>query len=65
MGVIYMARAGYDPAAAVQFWRRFMQYNTQHGGGGTMSFLRTHPTDEKRIQQLEGWLPEARAQMKN
>jgi predicted Zn-dependent protease len=64
IGVIYMARAGYNPEAAVQFWQRFTQYNAQHGGSGTPSFLRTHPTDETRIQQLQAWLPEAKAQMK-
>jgi len=63
IGLIYMARAGYDPQAAVQFWQRFMQYNAQQGGG-TPAFLRTHPTDEKRIQQLQRWMPEAKAQFK-
>jgi predicted Zn-dependent protease len=64
IGVIYMARAGYDPEAAVQFWQRFMDFNKQNGGSSTPSFLRTHPTDETRIKQLQGWLPEARAQLK-
>jgi predicted Zn-dependent protease len=64
IGLIYMARAGYDPEAAVQFWQRFMQYNQQQGGSGTPAFLRTHPTDEKRIQQLQQWMPEAKAQYK-
>jgi predicted Zn-dependent protease len=64
IGLIYMARAGYDPQAAVQFWQRFLQYNAQNGGNGTPVFLRTHPTDEKRIQQLQQWMPEAKAQYK-
>ena len=63
IGVIYMARAGYDPEASVQFWQRFMEFNKQ-AGSSTPSFLRTHPTDETRIRQLQGWLPEAKAQMK-
>lgn len=62
IGLIYMARAGYNPEAAVQFWQRFMDYNRQQGGGGTPVFLRTHPTDEKRIVQLQQWMPEAKAQ---
>jgi predicted Zn-dependent protease len=62
IGLIYMARAGYDPQAAVQFWQRFMQYNVQNGGNSTPVFLRTHPTDEKRIEQLQQWMPEAKAQ---
>jgi predicted Zn-dependent protease len=64
IGLIYLARAGYNPEAAVQFWQRFSAYNQQNGGGNTPAFLRTHPTDETRIKQLQGWLPEARAQAK-
>ena len=63
IGLTYMARAGYDPAAAVGFWQRFAVFN-QKQGGTTPSFLRTHPTDAKRIQQLLTWLPEAKAQFK-
>lgn len=64
IGVIYMARAGYDPEASVQFWQRFSAYNQQHGGSQGLSFMRTHPTDETRIKQLQEWLPEAKAQVK-
>ena len=64
IGLIYMARAGYDPQTAVEFWQRFMQYNAQQGGSGTPAFLRTHPTDEKRIQQLQQWMPQAKTQFK-
>ena len=62
IGLIYMARAGYDPKGAVIFWQRFMQYNQQHGGNSTPVFLRTHPLDETRIRQLQQWLPQAEAQ---
>lgn len=62
IGVVYMARAGYDPKEAVAFWQRFMQYNQQQGGKATPAFLSTHPVDALRIQQLQGWLPEAQAQ---
>jgi metalloendopeptidase OMA1, mitochondrial len=64
IGLIYMARAGYDPESAVQFWQRFLAFNQQHGGGDTLPFLRTHPTDEMRIRQLQQWMPEAKAQFK-
>jgi len=60
IGLIYMARAGYDPEQAVQFWQRFAEYNKQQGGGGDLWFLRTHPLDEDRIKQLQQWIPEAR-----
>ena len=62
IGLKYMARAGYDPEEAVRFWERFAEVNRQSGGGATPWFLRTHPLDEKRIQQLKAWLPEAKAE---
>ncbi|MDQ6633041.1 MAG: M48 family metallopeptidase [Verrucomicrobiota bacterium] len=65
IGLIYMARAGYNPEAAVDFWQRFSSFNEAHGGSKTPNFLRTHPVDEKRIQQIKDWLPEAKAQMRN
>ena len=58
IGLIYMARAGYDPRMAVAFWQRFSDFEKRQGGG-TPPFLRTHPTDAKRILQLSVWMPEA------
>jgi predicted Zn-dependent protease len=63
IGLIYMARAGYDPEAAVGFWQRFGEYNAK-SGSSTPKFLRTHPTDETRVKQLQQWMPEAKAQFK-
>jgi predicted Zn-dependent protease len=61
MGLTYMARAGYNPEAAVEFWKRFSSFNSAQGGKGGPAFLRTHPVDEVRIKQIEEWLPEAKA----
>ncbi len=61
IGLIYMARAGYDPAAAIGFWQRFADHSRSQGGSGTLAFLRTHPLDTVRIQQIQQWLPEAKA----
>lgn len=61
MGLLYMARAGYNPEAAVAFWQRFAAYSAQQGGQ-TPWFLRTHPLKEQRIADIRGWLPEAKAQ---
>ena len=58
LGVIYMARAGYNPEAAIGFWERFAEYNRQHGGSDGLWFLRTHPLNDVRIKQLKQWLPE-------
>lgn len=63
IGLIYMARAGYDPEASVQFWQRFEAFSQQQGDA-VPAFLRTHPTDATRIKQLQQWMPEAKAQFK-
>lgn len=61
IGLIYMARAGYKPEAAIDFWQRFADYNRTRGGNATPAFLRTHPLDNLRIQQIRQWMPEAQA----
>ena len=62
IGLVYMIKAGYDPEEAVKFWERFSAYNQQQGGGDGVWFLRTHPLDQDRINQLKQWIPEARQQ---
>jgi len=59
LGLLYMARAGYDPREALAFWKRFADYEKKHGGGKQIEFLSTHPLDEQRIRQIEGLLPQA------
>ena len=54
-GLMYMARAGYDPREAVGFWTRMSQL----GGGGQVEFLSTHPSGENRIKQLNELMPNA------
>ncbi|MEI6083818.1 MAG: M48 family metallopeptidase [Verrucomicrobiota bacterium] len=61
IGLKYMARAGYDPRTAVEFWKRFSNFNKQHGNQ-QWEFLSTHPLDETRIKQMETWMPEALAE---
>ena len=56
LGIIFAAMAGYNPDAAVAFWQRM----SAHTGGGSTSWLSTHPSDATRIKQIQGWLPEAR-----
>ncbi len=56
LGIIFAAMAGYNPDAAVAFWQRMSAAT----GGGSSSWLSTHPTDATRIAQIKKWLPEAR-----
>ena len=55
IGLILMAKAGYDPRAAVTFWQRMME--GREGGGP--EWLSTHPSGDRRIAQIESLLPEA------
>ena len=57
VGLILMAKAGYDPAQALEFWKRMM---TNDKGAKLPQFMSTHPNDAKRLQELEAFLPEAR-----
>ncbi len=58
MGLKFMAKAGYDPRAGVEFWRRFKAYSDQRSGKPP-EFLSTHPLDDRRIRELEKHMPEA------
>lgn len=68
LGLIYMARAGYDPRQAIEFWKRMAAYSRQHGGESAqflntlLQFLSTHPLDDVRIKRLEAELPKALAE---
>jgi predicted Zn-dependent protease len=59
LGLIYMAKAGYHPGAARDLWVRMAE--TSRGKPRPPEFLSTHPSPERRIQQIEGWIPEALA----
>ncbi len=59
IGLIYMARAGYNPEAAVALWQRMAE---SREGPETPEYASTHPSDETRIRNLTKWLPEARAE---
>ncbi|MGH7826000.1 MAG: M48 family metallopeptidase [Candidatus Binatia bacterium] len=59
IGLILMAKAGYDPRVALQVWERMEK---QEGGqGAPPEFLSTHPGYETRTQQLRKFMPEALA----
>ena len=56
IGLVYMARAGYDPHQAVAFWKRMLRASK---GKEPPEFASDHPSDAHRIAQIEKWLPEA------
>jgi metalloendopeptidase OMA1, mitochondrial len=56
IGLVYMARAGYDPRQAVAFWKRMKRASR---GKEPPEFISDHPSDEHRIERIEKWLPEA------
>ena len=56
IGLLYMARAGYDPREAIAFWQRM---DEQLGKGSPPAFLSDHPSHNTRIGQLQTWMPEA------
>ncbi len=55
MGLIFMAMAGYDPQLAVPFWQRMA---ASSGNSGSDLFS-DHPSDAKRIANLQKVMPEA------
>lgn len=56
LGLLFMAMAGYDPEAAVDFWTRM---SDKKGGKAPPEILSTHPSDQIRISNLKKFLPEA------
>ena len=59
VGMMYMAKAGYDPRAAIRIWQRAAQ-----GGGSSgspLDMLSTHPNDADRMRALQEQLPAAMA----
>ena len=54
-GLIWAALAGYNPKEAVPFWQRM----AQSGGQKPPEILSDHPSDQRRIEQIQQWLPEA------
>jgi predicted Zn-dependent protease len=56
IGLVLMARAGYDPRQAPDFWVRM---NQAGGGKRPPAWLSTHPAPEQRIAEMHKFIPEA------
>ena len=57
MGIVFMELAGYDSEASVTFWKKM----SSSGGGKVYELLSTHPSDEKRVANLQAKIPEAKS----
>ena len=56
LGLVYMAKAGYNPNASITFWQKFGKLSQT----GTLGeFFSTHPMSEKRIEEMKAYLPTA------
>lgn len=55
IGLLYMARAGYDPQESIRFWKRMEESSRAQ----PPEFLSDHPSHGTRIQQLNTWMPQA------
>ena len=54
LGLVFMAKAGYDPNEAVEVWKRMAQMKE---GQAPPEFLSTHPSDETRIRKIKETIP--------
>jgi predicted Zn-dependent protease len=57
IGLFLMAFAGYDPERAVEFWLRMREISNERGSPPEL--LSDHPSDARRISQIEAWAPMA------
>jgi metalloendopeptidase OMA1, mitochondrial len=57
IGIMLMSQAGYDPSEAPRFWTRFGAATAS--GGKPPEFLSTHPSDQRRSDELTKLLPQA------
>jgi predicted Zn-dependent protease len=61
IGILLMAKAGYDPAESIALWERM----EQRGGSRGPEWMSSHPNPGTRRAQLAAWLPEARRYYEN
>lgn len=60
MGIVFMELAGYDSATALEFWTKMSKLSSGGAASPTSDFFSTHPSDAKRIANLQKRIPEAK-----
>ena len=55
LGLVFMTLAGYNPSSAMTFWKKMSALSGNSDGS---DFLSTHPSDSKRIAEIQRRLPE-------
>ncbi|MFA6434537.1 MAG: M48 family metallopeptidase [Elusimicrobiales bacterium] len=58
IGLILMAKAGHDPRAALEFWKR-MEAAATPTDSHLAKYLSAHPGAAARIKDIKDWMPEA------
>ncbi|MDQ8205158.1 M48 family metallopeptidase [Pelagicoccus sp. SDUM812003] len=56
IGIMYMAKAGYDPSAAITVMERMVEMEAMRGGN---TYNSTHPSSADRLDLLHSYLEEA------
>ncbi|NGM65345.1 M48 family metallopeptidase [Sphingobacterium sp. SGR-19] len=57
LGLMFMAMAGYNPQHAVSFWERMAAAKSK--ANSTPEFLSTHPSDARRVADIQKLIPQA------
>lgn len=60
MGLIFMTMAGYNPDVAINFWQKM----SAGGSAQVPEIMSTHPSDARRISDIQKALPEIKAKYK-
>ncbi len=56
IGMIIMAKGGYTPQAAINFWQKYAKMNEFNI---LQEFFTTHPMGSKRLEEIKSLLPQA------
>lgn len=59
IGLMMMAEACFNPRAAIGVWERMLRAEGNNALMSKMQFLSTHPSSERRIENMMKWQPEA------